>query len=139
MKKLDFIYIRYLNLLEKIARVKTINCFSYDSSIIYAVPQKLMSKAIGDGGKNVRKLSEVLGKRVKIIPMASGRTKKDIEKFIAAVVHPVEFRGIEIDGKDLAIVAGMNKAMLIGRNKTRLGELKDVLKQYFDIENVKIV
>jgi len=139
MKKLDFVYIRYLNLLEKIARVKTINCFSYDSSIIFAVPHRLMSKAIGEQGKNVRKLNEVLGKKVKIIPMANGRTKKDIENFIAAIVHPTEFRGIEIEGKDLTIVAGMNKAMLIGRNKTRLNELKDILKQYFDIENVRIV
>lgn len=139
MKKLDFVYIRYLNLLEKIARVKTINCFGYDSSIIFAVPQHSMSRAIGEQGKNVRKMSEVLGKKVKIIPMASGRTKKDIEKFIAAVVHPIEFRGIEIEGRDLTMVAGMNKAMLIGRNKTRLNELKDILKQYFDIENVKIV
>ena len=58
---------RYLNLFAKITQVNTRFCFRYNEMIIFCVPRKLISKAIGETGKNVKKLNEILGKKVKII------------------------------------------------------------------------
>jgi len=131
-------FIRYLNLFEKITRIRVQHCFNYNSTIIFVVPPQLISKALGEGGKNVKRLSEILEKRVKVIALPFG--KNDIEKFILAIIYPLKIKGIDTREGALIINAGMqSKAALIGRNKIRLGEMKEILEQYFGIKDVKIL
>ena len=49
--------IRYLNLFSRISRVNTKFCFMYNNTLIFCVPRKLIYKAIGRDGKNVKKLN----------------------------------------------------------------------------------
>ena len=129
---------RYINLLDKASHVKTRKCFIYNNMIYFAVPKKLVSKAIGPGANNVKKLQQKLGKKVRIIEEPKGI--EDAEKFVASVVEPVQFRSIEIKDGEMIITAGnkQNKAMLLGRNKRRLIELKKVIEDIFGLE-LKIV
>lgn len=130
-------FIRYLNLFEKITKIRTQHCFVYNSIIIFVVPEKVMARAIGEQGKNIKKLSEILGKKVKVIAAPKG--KQDIEKFILAIVYPVRFNNLEMKEDKLIIVAGMqSKAALIGRNKTRLLEMQKILEDYFGVKKVRI-
>ena len=130
-------FIRYLNLFEKITGVRTQHCFNYNSGIIFVVPQQLMSKALGESGKNVKKLSEILGRKIRIIAAPSG--KEDIEKFISAIVYPVRFNNVEVKEDSVVISAGLqSRATLIGRNKTRLLDMKKILEEYFGIKDVRI-
>ena len=136
-RTLDMKFIRYINLFGKITKVGIQHCFSYNSILIFVVPKISMSKALGEGGKNVKRLSEVLGKKVKIVPEPQG--KEDIEEFISAIVYPVKFKGTEIEDDKVTINAGMqSKAALIGRNKSRLLEMKSILNEYFGIKEVRI-
>ena len=59
--------IRYLNLFNKITRVSTRFCFKYNEAIIFCVPKQLVSKAVGEGGRNVKHISEILKRKIKII------------------------------------------------------------------------
>ena len=135
---------RYLNLFEKITRVSTRYCFNYNETIIFAVPRNLISKAIGKAGENVKKISEILGKKIKIIatPQEAREIEKDstvIKGFIEAVVSPVTFRNLEVADNEIIITAGSHsKAALIGRNKRRLHELQKIAKDFFRKE-LKIV
>ena len=117
-RTLDMKSIMYVNLFEKVTRIKIQHCFLYNSIIIFVVPRELMSRAIGEDGKNVKRLSEILQKKVKIVAAPIGRG--DIERFILAIVHPVKFKNIELRDDKIIINAGMqSKAALIGRNKAR--------------------
>jgi len=127
---IDMQDIRYINLFSKITRVDTRFCFRYNEAVIFSVPKPLVSKAIGDRGKNVRKLNEIIRKRIKII--VSPRGIEDAETFLKAVVSPVEFKEIEIKDDEIIITAGsQSKAALLGRNKRRLIELQEIVKDYF--------
>jgi len=135
MKTLDMRFIRYLNLFEKITRVTTKNCFEYNNAIVFAVHPSLISRAIGEQGNNVKEMSEILGKKIKVISLPF----RGIENFIADIVSPIKFKSIEVLSKEIVINAGkQSKAALIGRNKIRLEELNNVAKEYFDKE-IKII
>jgi len=136
-RTLNMKFIRYLNLFEKITKVHTQHCFNYNSTIIFLVPKQFMGKALGEEGKNVKKLSSILGKKVKIIILPSGI--EDIEEFILSIVYPVKFKSLEVKDDCVTISAGMQtRAALIGRNRSKLNEMKEILEQYFKIKNIKI-
>jgi len=122
---------RYLNLFRKITQISTRFSFKYNDFIMFSVPKKLVSKAIGENGKNSKKIYEILGKRIKIIPSPNGI--EDSKKFIESIISPVTFKNIEITSSEIIITAGpQNKAALIGRNKRRLNELRLIVKNFFN-------
>lgn len=123
---------RYLNLFEKIMRIRTRFCFKYNNGIFFCVPKHLVSKAIGPNGRNIKKMSETLGKRIKVIASPSGI--EDAEKFVKSIVAPVTIKKIEIKDDEIVVSGGRNKAALIGRNKRRLNEMQEIVKDFFGKE-----
>ena len=137
--KLDITSIQYLNLFERITGIKTSNCFVYNNALIFVVDPSSFSRAVGDNGRNVRRLSDVIKKRVKIVMLPSGM--QDADKFVRSVVYPVNFMKILVseNGEEMNIVAGPeSKAALIGRESRRLIELQKILNIFFNIKKVKI-
>ena len=121
---------RQINLFRKITHISTRFCFKYNEAIFFCVPKRLISKAIGKGGVNVKRLSQILRKKIKIIVSPSGI--EDARKFIENVVEPVTFRNLEIKGDEIILTAGnQSKAALIGRNKRRLLEMQGIVSDYF--------
>ncbi len=136
---IDMQLMRYINLFSRVSGVPTKNCFVYNNQIIFAVPKVKVSKAIGKGAINVKKLREILRKNIKVIAMPSIDSNEGISKFVADVVDPVEFTKVELNGNSMTLTAGrQNKAALIGRNRIREKELSDVLKNYFRIAKFRI-
>jgi transcription antitermination factor NusA-like protein len=134
---LDMKDIMYLNLFSKITRLNTRYCFMYNDVVIFAVPKNMVSKAVGENGRNVKKINEVLRKKIKIIPIPMGI--QHAKEFIHAVVEPTGFKDLEITDKEIIINAGsQNKAALIGRNKRRFLELQLIVKDFFKKE-LKII
>jgi len=124
---------RYLNLFRRITKIHTRFCFKYNEAIIFCVPQRLVSKAVGEEGKNVKQISRILRKRIKIVPSPKGI--QDAKKFIEAVISPTTFKDLEIKDNELIIIAGsQNKAALIGRNKRRFLEMQRIVKDFFKKE-----
>ena len=124
---------RYLNLFSKITHVDTRFCFKYNNAIMFGVPKNLVSKSLGEEGKNIRKINEILRKRVRIVALPEGT--KDIKIFIQQIVNPVTFKDIELKEDDIILTAGsQSKAALIGRNKRRLLEMQKIVKDFFGKE-----
>ncbi|MDP4039226.1 MAG: hypothetical protein Q8P57_01445 [Candidatus Pacearchaeota archaeon] len=123
---------RYINLLDDVARVKARKCFVYNNVIYFAVHPRFLSKAIGQGGRNLRIIGERLGRRVRIIRDVSANPRA-IESFIGSIVSPVEFVSLEIKDGIFILTAGSRTraASLIGRNKVRLEELNKIIEDYF--------
>ena len=137
VKTLDMQFIRYANLFGKVTNIRTNHCFEYNNTIVFAVPKAFVRKAIGMNNNNLKTLSEILKKKIKIVAIPNG--KEDIENFVSVIISPVKFKAINIKENDAIINANIqNKASLIGRNKIRLNEMQDILEQYFGIRKVMI-
>jgi transcription antitermination factor NusA-like protein len=137
MAIIDIRMMRYINLLDKVSRVKTRRCFDYNNTINFAVPAKFISQAIGNNASNVKFMQEKLGRRIKIVKEAEGLL--DLERFLKEIIAPVNFKSLEIQDNCVIITAGSsNKAALIGRNKRRLEELALIVKDVFG-KDLKIV
>ncbi len=137
MTVIDMQTMRYINLLDRAANVKTKNCFLYNNTVIFAVPGAMISKAIGPDAINIRRIQESLGKKVRIIKEPAGLGES--ERFISDIVYPVNFKGVELkDGVFLLNAGSQSKAALIGRNKRRLEELRKISQDVFGFD-LKIV
>lgn len=133
MSILDMQDIRYLNLFGKITKIRTRFCFKYNETMFFCVPKNLLSKCIGENGRNVRQISEILRKKIKIIPIPLGI--QHIKQFIEIIVSPVTFKGLEVKGNEIILTAGsQSKAALIGRNKRRFLEMQKIIKSFFGKE-----
>lgn len=130
---IDMQDMRYLNLFGKITRVNTRFCFKYNETMVFCVPRLLIPKAVGERGKNIKQMSEIIGKRIKVIPIPNGI--RDAEYFIKAIVSPVTFKNLEVKDNEIILTAGnQSKAALIGRNKRRFLEMQKISKNYFGKE-----
>ena len=137
MTVIDLQTMRYINLLDRVSHVKTSKCFAYNNTIIFAVPRKLISRAIGSNAMNVKSIQDQLGKRVRVIGEAEG--PRDLEQFVREIVSPVGFKSIEIKDNFVILNAGsQSKAALIGRNKRRFDELKRIIQDNFSLD-LKII
>jgi len=126
---LDMQDLRQLNLFQKVTGIRTRYCFPYNNMILYCVPKSLISKAVGKEASNLRRIGQVLKKRIKIIPIPED---EDVKSFIQAIVSPVEFKELEIKEGEVILTAGsQSKAALIGRNKRRLLEMQEIIKGFF--------
>ena len=125
---------RYLNLFGKITRIETRHCIKYNDAVIFCIPKNLVMRALGRNGENMRQLSEIIGKKVRVIPMPRGLF--DARGFIQTIVKPVTFKDFEIKGNEIIITAGniQNKASLIGRDKRRFLEMQKIIKDFFGKE-----
>jgi transcription antitermination factor NusA-like protein len=135
---IDMQDIMHLNLFSQITKIDTRFCAKYNNAIIFCVPKNLLARALGEQGKNLRRLSETFGKRIRIIPIP--RDLHDAKGFVQTLVKPVMFKDFEINGNEIIITAGniQNKAALIGRDKRRLIELEKITRDFFG-KDLKII
>ncbi|MFH1289939.1 MAG: hypothetical protein ABIH92_00875 [Nanoarchaeota archaeon] len=134
MGVIDMTAMRYINLLDKIAKVKTRKCFVHNNVIFFAVRKEAVSRAIGPAAVNIKKIQEKIGKKVKIIREEEGL--EDVKRFIEDVVSPVKMKAVEIKEGFVIVTAGsnQNKASLIGRNKRRFLELKKIIQDTYRLD-----
>jgi NusA-like KH domain protein len=130
---IDMQDMRYLNLFERIMKIRTRFCFQYNEMIIFCVPRPLVAKAIGEGGKNIRKMNEILGKRIKVVAAPQG--EEDANFFVRSIVSPITFKNLEVKDNEVVLTSGgKNKAALIGRNKRRFLEMQKIIRDFFGKE-----
>ena len=133
VKTINMQDMRYLNLFGKVTRVSTRFCFKYNEAIVFCVPKRFVSQAVGEGGKNIKRMGEILRKRIKIIPTPRGI--EDARSFVEAIVSPVKFNDLEVTDGEIVITAGShNKAALIGRNRRRQIEMQKIVRDFFGKE-----
>jgi len=135
---IDMQQMRYINLFEQVCKVSTKHCFFYNNMIVFFVPKEKVSFAVGKNGMNMKKLGDILRKRIKVVSFSDN--ENDLHKFVSAIVEPMAFNKIELNGSEVVISAGrQNKAALIGRNHQREKELGEILKNFFKVDKLRIV
>jgi len=137
-KTINMKFMMYINLFEKVCRVSTTNCFVYNNVIIFAIPKNKISGAIGKNGANMKKLGEILRKKIKVIEMPESQL--GMRSFVENIIEPISFAKFGIKENVVTIGAGrQSKAALIGRGRLRQKELEDILIKSFGIKKLIIV
>jgi transcription antitermination factor NusA-like protein len=127
-----------MNFFERCTGTRSNHCFTYNGTLIFVIDPNLVMRAVGRDGANIKILSLRLRKKIKVIGTPSGVS--EIERFVSAIVYPVKFKKITLEGEEATINASQqSKATLIGRNKHRLEELQNILDEYFHIKRLKII
>lgn len=128
-----------MNLFTKISKLRASHCFSYNNMLIFVVPQVNVKQAIGPDNSNLRKISGILKKRIRIVAEPEEKAQANMEYFVKTIVSPVEYNGFELKDSEITITAGKEgKARLIGRGRIRQKELAEILSQYFGIKKLNI-
>ena len=132
--------IRYINLLEKITKVRAKNCFVYNNTIFFVVLREDVGRTIGKNGEKVRLLNKTLKKKIKIIPAFNKKSKKEIINFVKNLIEPIKIEDIKVKYDELEIKAGIEeRSLIIGRNRTREKELLKLLGHFFNIKKIIFV
>jgi N utilization substance protein A len=135
MKKFDLDTIRIITLFESVTRTNVKDCFSLNETLVFIVKEGQVSKAVGKGGVNVKKISNMLNKRIKIV-----EHKSEPVKFIKGFISPIVAEEITVeDGiMTIKVTSTKDKGLLIGRDRKNLNVLNDLVSKYFELKEVKI-
>jgi len=132
---------RYIALFESITGASVKDCVIDEDQgrIIFVVNEGQVGVAIGKGGKNIRLLERMTGKKHEIIEYS-----EEPAQFIKNALKPAFVREVRIterpDGKTIAVVAvnPRDKGVAIGKNGRNAERLRFLAKRYFQIQNVSI-
>jgi len=96
------------------------------------VPRSMISRAVGEHGRNIRRMSEILRRNIRVVPTPRGI--EDAENFIKSIISPLTIRDFRVDANEIVVGGGKNKASLIGRNKRRFFEMQKIVSDFFGKE-----
>ena len=126
---------KYIILFENLTGVKVKDAYLREESIWFVIQEGGMFKAVGKNGFKVKKIENLVKKKVKVIEF-----NEDICKFSVNLVYPVKPKEIEfLDGNlEISVNDTKSKGLLIGRERKNLKGLKEVLSRYFEINDIII-
>ena len=133
--KYDSDIIKLMTLFESMTGAKVKDCISGEKTL-FVIEENEMGKAIGRNGSNIKRIESVLKRKIKLAEFSS-----DVAQFIRNMAYPAQIAEIKqengaiiIQGKD-----SNSKAMLIGRDRQNLNHLTDIVKRYFEINEIKVI
>lgn len=132
---------RYISLFESITSANAKDCIvdENQSRVIFVVKEGEVGMAIGRGGRNIRTLERMTGKKHEIIEYS-----EEPVQFIKNALKPAKVKEVRIterpNGKMIAVVAvhPRDKGVAIGKNGRNAERLRFLAKRYFQIQNVSI-
>jgi len=132
---------RYIALFESISGASVRDCIVDEEQgrVIFVVKEGEIGAAIGKGGRNIRLLERMTGKKHEIIEFSD-----DPAQFIKNALKPAMVKEVRIterpDGKTMAVVNvhPRDKGVAIGKNGKNAERLRLLTKRYFQIQNVSI-
>ncbi|MGQ9506736.1 MAG: NusA-like transcription termination signal-binding factor [Candidatus Bathycorpusculaceae bacterium] len=132
---------RYIALFENITGASVKDCIVDEEQgrVIFIVNEGQVGVAIGKGGRNIRTLERMTGKKHEIIEYS-----EDPVQFIKNALKPAVVKEIRLterpDGKTIAVVSvnPRDKGVAIGKNGRNAERLRFLAKRYFQIQNVSI-
>lgn len=124
-----------MDLTGKLTQARIKDCFRDDETFYFVVEKGEIGKAIGKGGANVRKMAQMVRRKVRFVEY--GETAA---AFVRNFIYPVKAEEIRAGEGMVEIVGGDRKvnSMLIGRDGKNLKLINKAVRRFFDVE-VKVV
>jgi N utilization substance protein A len=128
--------IKYISLFEKVTHTRVKDCIERPDILYFIVDAGQLSKAIGKGGSNAKKLRRLFKKNIEIIEYSP-----KLEMFISNIFHDFKIKEIRIEDRVSAeqkiayvTVDITQKGKIIGRDSKNLNLARDILNRYTPIE-----
>lgn len=134
--KYDLELIQHVNLFEKKTHAMVKDCFFENGLLVFVVMPGQAKKAVGKNGVNVKKLSSMTNKKIKIVEFSDNPIN-----FIRSFISPIESENIKLEENVIIIQSNStkDKGILIGRNSKKLSDLKKITKKYYtEVKDIKI-
>ncbi|KXA89686.1 hypothetical protein AKJ62_02560 [candidate division MSBL1 archaeon SCGC-AAA259D14] len=133
--------LRYFAFFEKLTGVTPKDCIESGngSRLTFVVNKENMGRAIGENGRNIRKIREKLNKNVHVVEYSP-----DPVEFLKNIFSQVEVRNIEIneeDNKKIALVKVVNseKGKAVGKNGWNIERARKLLNRHQGLDDVCFV
>ncbi|MBD3163614.1 NusA-like transcription termination signal-binding factor [Candidatus Woesearchaeota archaeon] len=130
----DINSLKYISLFESLTGARVKDCIISDN-VTFIIEKGNIGLAIGRQGKTLRRVEKVFQKRLKIVEFDD-----NVLEFIKNFIYPIRKIGLSREGSVIKIKGHDTKtrAMVIGRERSRLKRLESVVKRYFDIEKIVV-
>lgn len=128
---------KYMELFETLTRAKLKDCFIDKlERVVFVVMPNNIGKAIGKKGINIKKIEDLLKKKIRIVEF-----DPEMNKFISNLVFPLKITGFRFEGGILTINGAdtNTKGLLIGRNAQNLRNTESIVKRFFELEEIKVI
>jgi len=134
--KLTLDSINNINVFENLTRAKVKDCISEDGKLIFLVEEGNVKRALGNNNSNINRLSKILKKEIKIIAFSN-----DVCKFVSNLIYPNRADEIKLDDKivTITVIDAVVRGRIFGRGKENLKKINSLVKNYFDVEEVKVI
>lgn len=124
-----------IGVLGRLLRIHIKDLFKEDDVIYCIVEPGQIGKAIGKGGENIKRVTQIVKKKVKFIEF-----RNTPAGFVRNLIYPVKVEEIREVDNIVEIVGGdkRTKGLLIGRDGRNLAFINKTARRFFDVE-VKVV
>jgi N utilization substance protein A len=132
---------RYIEELRALTKVTAIDCLIDDrfDRIIYVIKQGDMGLAIGKSGDNIKKMSQIFGKRVEMVEFS-----EEPDQFIANMFKPAEVLEVLIDGDGcpvtIVVPEKSDVGLAIGKSGATIEKARQLVRRFYsrDIGDIAI-
>lgn len=134
--KFDLNTIKSISLFENITHSSVKDCFEQQDRLVFIVNPGEIGKAIGKEGANIRRISALLKKKIKIIEFSP-----ELIEFVKNTIMPLKAEDIT-ESEGIVTITPPDtetRGMLIGRGAATLRGFEEAVKRYFDIKEIKVV
>ena len=135
--KYDTSIMKYFSIFENTTKVLAKDCFSANGTLIFSVEKGHAKIAVGKNGANIKKLSSMLNKEIKVIEFS-----KDIKELTKNAIFPLRVRSIEIEEGtiNISLKSSRDRRILLDNNQKKLKLIEEILKRYDkNIKSVRIL
>jgi len=118
-------------LLERLAKVRVKDCFLDGDTVYYVVATGQVGKALGKGAINIKKLSQKINKKIKVIEYRDNPID-----FVKKVIYPAVVTEV-IEEERVIVLKDTNKktkSLLIGRGGKNLKLINRAVQRFFNKE-----
>ena len=131
--------IRLMAAFESITGVLAKDCIFDDRNAVFIVEERLVGRAVGKKGQNVKKLQNLLGRKVEVVGYAD-----DPVRFLKNIFHPAHILAVNVidkNGKKIARIHMDKESKRIFERKieSKMRIAKTLAKRYFDIDNIVVM
>jgi NusA-like KH domain protein len=124
-------------LFDRVTRVPLKDCFEDNNHLLtFVVDARDLGRAIGKGAVLVRKLEQLLKRKVRIVGF-----HHDVVEFLKYIIYPLQITAATLENGILTLrnEDRKTKSLLIGRNAQNLRNTEAIVKRYFtDIIEIKV-
>lgn len=131
-KKFDKEAIQAINLFEEETGVEVIDFIQDEESAYFLVEEGKAGLAIGKNGEKIKKIGEMLGKRIKVFEYEAD--DKNLVKNMVMEANSIKVK----EHKAFVNVDKGDRGKVIGNNGSNIKKVRTLLKRNSDLEDLKL-